>query len=501
MRVLFINPIGTKVSQRGLGINLSIATLASVLIGHGHTVSLYDMANHVGNSHIDNISTSLENYDPDVIGISILNAQYQNAVNVIRRLRQLTKAFIVVGGAEITAVGEKIFHDTDFCTDISVLGEGEQTFVDILACLQKDDYDSIKEVPGLILNDDGRLIRTSPAQILKDLNAYPPPNLDIFGIRRIKLYKVLASRGCPYNCSFCFNYLGRTWRCRSPYLVVNELKAAQKRYGFERFRFLDSTFNLRPDWVIELCAEIMKSDIFGLQWEALGVRADRMNKELAYRMAEAGCKRVAIGVETLADDVFKLINKGEKIDQIKAGVRIAAEYFDNVSVFVIIGLPNDTREKSLFTYKELKKLGPSQISFAIAVPYSGTSLKNWVEKNAIVLGDSYECFTRGADAFTSGVAFETKDFSKRERMEVFKILNTKEFRYISKSGIHRYLDPFSWIMDGMRYDMLHIHKHILSVFKHFISKIRLKIKTSMEDTSDLEIVYEKVPDGTWWIER
>ena len=87
MRVLFIDPPGNlkpKEGKPGGGLSIGIATLASVLIKHGHQVSLYDMANHYENRTIDSIKNSLDLFMPDVIGITILNAQYLFAIEIVK---------------------------------------------------------------------------------------------------------------------------------------------------------------------------------------------------------------------------------------------------------------------------------------------------------------------------------------------------------------------------------------------------------------------------------
>ena len=77
----------------------------------------------------DELNKVIDDYKPDIIGITILNAQYEGAVNIIKHLRKITCLPIVVGGAEITAIESKIFQDTDYAVDISVLGEGEESLV------------------------------------------------------------------------------------------------------------------------------------------------------------------------------------------------------------------------------------------------------------------------------------------------------------------------------------------------------------------------------------
>jgi len=507
MRVLFIDPPGNqkpKEGKPGGGLSLAIATLASVLIKHGHQVSLYDMANHYENRTIDSINKSLDIFMPDFIGITILNAQYTFAIEIVKKLRKLTDVPIIVGGAEVTALKEEIFYDMDFAIDVSVLGEGEESFLEILEAYKNNSsstlIDKLRKINGIIINNDRSVIKTGDVQLVSNLDDYPPPDFSIFGVKRWRMYRLQGSRGCPFNCSFCYQYLGDSWRKRSPKKIIEDLLGAYKKYNYTYIRFLDPVFNFRIEWVHELCDELIASGLSDIPWEAQGVRADKINEDLCKKMVKAGCKKVFIGVESLHPEVFKLIKKGESIESIKRGVSISVQHFEEVSVFFIIGLPNDTKERSLYTYNEVKKLKPTGISFSLAVPYSGTRLLEWVNEQATIIGSSHNTYTRGSQAFESGVAYETKEFTKEERLDVFRIFNTKEFRYVSESKIHYYLDPLLWLKDAFGYDRENIDKHLFHVSANYLNRFYQKFKSiALGDKRGYEIEYERVPNGTWWI--
>lgn len=506
MRILFIDPPAIQKPKKGKpagSLNLGIATLTSTLTKFGHQVSLYDMANHYENYEIEAIRNSLKIFQPEVIGVSILNAQYLPAIDVIKKLRSFTDIPIVVGGGEVSILKEKVFHDMDFAINISVLGEGEESLLNVLDAYKKNSsnlIDALKKIDGIIINDNKNLIKTGDVRLVSNLDDYPYPDFSIFGLKRFRMFRLQGSRGCPYNCSFCCQYLGKSWRRRSPQKIVDELLKAHEKYHYTYIRFLDPIFNFREEWVYELCDTLIKTGLCDIPWEAQGIRADKINADLCNKMIKAGCKKVFIGVESLHPDVFKLIKKGETLEAIKRGVSIAIEHFEEVVTFIIIGLPHDTKERSLYTYNELKKMKPACISYALAVPYSGTRLLDWVNEYATISGSSYDSFTRGADAFESGVAYETDEFTKEERLETFRIFNTKEFRYVAKSKIHRYLNPLLWFKDAYKYDKENLHRHLFYISRNLISRFHRKFKSVIyEDKSGYDIEYEKIPDGTWWV--
>jgi len=203
-------------------------------------------------------------------------------------------------------------------------------------------------------------------------------------------------------------------------------------------------------------------------------------------------------------DVYNLIDKGETLDELIHGVQVALRYFQTVSLYIIIGLPGDTMSRSLYTYNEVKKLGRGIgvmnepiVNYSLAVPYSGTKLKDWAIENARAMKDSHETYTRGSEAMNAGAAYETEDFSSKERLKVYKILQTKEFRYVSVSKIHRYLTPFLWLRDSILYDSSNIMSHLLFIYRRVLNELRGNIRNS----SYKEYVeYDRIPDGTWWLD-
>ena len=251
MKVLLIDPRGKHIPKQekpGVALNIGLATLASVLLQHDYKISLFDMANHYCNDD-SNLIKLLQQEKIDVIGFSILNSQYNNAIETIKKIRKYTRALIVVGGAEATALKEDIIISSDDSIDIVVLGEAEESFLDLLKYVKNHERDKICLVEGIIINRrrmtdvkpknitqlDDKYIFTGEVGKVKDLDKYPNPNMDIFGISKMSEYKIMASRGCPFKCNFCFTYLGRSNRRRAPSRIVNQLETDYKKFKFEKY--------------------------------------------------------------------------------------------------------------------------------------------------------------------------------------------------------------------------------------------------------------------------
>ncbi|HLQ76119.1 MAG TPA: radical SAM protein, partial [Terriglobia bacterium] len=237
-------------------------------------------------------------------------------------------------------------------------------------------------------------------------------------------YLVVHSRGCPYYCTFCSvpKINGRKFRKRSPEGTIDELRYARKEYVFRDFEFLDDNLTLDVEHAKRMCEALIQADL-GVGWYANnGIRADRLDRELAQLMKRAGCKGVAIGVESADDEVLKNIKKGETVEQLRRGILMMKEAGITVGGHFIIGLPGDTLEEVEKSIRFRDEVGLDYAYFNQLVPYPGTELGEWALQNTTILVDNV------TDASHFGkseqVFMETPEFPKADREKIFKILAT-----------------------------------------------------------------------------
>lgn len=167
-------------------------------------------------------------------------------------------------------------------------------------------------------------------------------------------YAIMTSQGCPYQCIYCAAR-NRPWRARSIENCYQELKQAKEKYGITTFQILDDCFNLKPERVIEFCHKIKG---LNLSWYCSnGLRVNGFDKELAQIMADAGCKEVSFGIESISDDILVNIKKGITSAQVNEAIKIAKKHFRFVNGFFIIGLPGSTYQKDLVTLHWTLKQG------------------------------------------------------------------------------------------------------------------------------------------------
>jgi radical SAM superfamily enzyme YgiQ (UPF0313 family) len=181
----------------------------------------------------------------------------------------------------------------------------------------------------------------SPAYHLAPMAHYASEGFVDGSLSRVRSGLVLANRGCPFACSFCYLHFGRRLRHRPVPATLAELRALNADYGIRHFFFLDYTFTLDRQWVTELCAGIREwgADI---SW-ICQTRVDCLSDSVLGEMRAAGCDGVWLGVESPELEQRRYLSKERiGISEIDNAVQLIRRHGINVLAFVMVGLPNET---------------------------------------------------------------------------------------------------------------------------------------------------------------
>jgi anaerobic magnesium-protoporphyrin IX monomethyl ester cyclase len=383
MKVLFIHqPFRIGFEKRG---NPRIAPrtlllLGSCLLRNGHTVKVHDMQiDHLG---IDSIHDIVREYDPDIVGFTIHSVPHIPTVGkCVKAVRESSKkAVIVTGGLVTSHIKGKIFSQIPEL-DIVVLNEGEKTVVDLAEALGKNE--SLDSVNGILYkNGDGELLETASKPLMKDLDDLPQPAYELIEMERYNDPSIIfpyieTQRGCPYSCKFCGVHFpgdksSRVVRYRNVSDIVDEIELLHGKYGFNKFYFSDDTFTINHQHVNNICNEMIERELNSkVAWSAY-TRADRVKPEVLNTMYKAGCRVLAIGIETGSQKGLEKINKKSSIDQYINGIRMIKDAGINVHVLFIIGFPETGHEEIYETLKFLIDNEPTKTQLFVFHPIPGT---------------------------------------------------------------------------------------------------------------------------------
>lgn len=426
--VVLIDPRGWQGAVNGCqpSPNIGIAYLVPVLRRHGHEVVVIDLNNEAIDD--DSILNLIEKLDADIVGISAKTATMKDSRNLAQKVKaHLPLATVVLGGPHTKFAYEQLVAEPWF--DIVFVGEAEKSLP--LLCDRLAKNESVDELPGVITraslqrraNIDRALINGN------ELDYLPFPEFDLFPqnvrVHLRKGYQLVTSRGCVYNCTYCSvpEISGKTFRKRSIVNLIEELRWAQKKYDVSHFEIIDDVFNLDIERSKQMCRALIEADS-GLTWSCPnGLRADRVDAELADLMAESGCLSVMVGVESADPMVLSAVKKGETIEDIEKGIKIFKEAGIHVGGYFIIGLPGDSFESQRRSVDFAKSLD-IEAHFNMLTPYPGTEIWEWAKLNARFLRDIEEGLHFADDPKKLNIVIETDDFSSVDRQRAYELVHT-----------------------------------------------------------------------------
>ncbi len=374
MRTLLINPpyAFSEIPIMPMG----IAYIAGVLEHNGNEVQILDLL--VSKYTEDKIRRKLEEYQPDIVGVTSVTMNYPVASEILKHCKKVNKDIItVIGGPHVTFSAVETLNEAPWI-DVVVKGEGEQTMLDIIGGKKMED------IPGIAFRADGIKL-TGERDLIHNLDEIPLPARHLFPLSRYHALDVhasiIAGRGCPFNCIFCVGSKmgGRRARFRDPKLVVEEIEQVLA-YGFREVNFEDDLLTLNHRHVHALCDEISARGL-KFNWSVFA-RVDTVNLELLRRMREAGCNWMLYGVESGNQQILDTVKKKVTLDQIREGVRLGKEAGISIMASFIIGLPGETRETLNETINFALELD-TPWGFNVLAPFPGTEVREKADEYKI----------------------------------------------------------------------------------------------------------------------
>ena len=346
--------------------------LDAVLRRAGHEVTL---ANLSGVSW-EKAGELLRRLAPELVGIS----QFTHNRTESLRLAALAKkrvpgCLVALGGPHATHCWQEQLERHPE-VDAIVLGEGEQTLVELVEARQHGR--DLAAVAGLALRQGGRPLQTAPRAAIAELDLLPLPGEDpgdTVGVDlRRQLEFVITSRGCPASCLFCSSPLfwGRGVRFRSPASVVNELRLLKERYGLIYFSFRDDTFTANRGRVLEIC-RLIEEERLHILWNCQS-RVNAVDEEMLAAMKRAGCECIQFGVESGSPEMLKALGKRILPADVERAAQAVRRVGINLSVYLITGIPGEGEEDLKQTVRLIEKIKPQDGQVSPLVYYPGTEL-------------------------------------------------------------------------------------------------------------------------------
>ncbi len=358
-----------------------LSKILAIAQEEGHEIELF-----IPNNSFEKYINSIKQFNPEVACYSIYTCQYPLAKKIGQELKKFNSKIINIAGNRYPTY---LKGDLEQPFDISVMGEGEETFYDLLNVINKGGI--LNQVKGIIYKNKAGVVINKPRQRIKNLDKYPNAirfkkilsqiyrSVSIPTLSKNPHYAIMEySRGCLGVCNFCDNanfWIKKSTKVvhRSAKKVVDEMKQIQKSCKPVIFYFMDLNFTAYPDKVWELLEE-METQGLDASWYCMSNISSAENQtSLLKAMREKGCYKIAFGVESTKDENLKKMNKsfdGEMLDvnKTKKVLRQTADLGFVNQGFYIIGFEWDSQDSILAQAKGLLDLDIHLLNIGIYTP-------------------------------------------------------------------------------------------------------------------------------------
>jgi len=390
---LSFGALGTMLSANGHDVAIYDADFDRALIGksepYEYTFSsqekiraaLQDRGHYVWKE----IDRTIRGFNPDVVGITTMTSKYPMALRIAEMAKSINRdVTVVIGGHHSSIFGPKLVQDTNI--DFAVIGEGEMTFLELINrfCDPRPDF---TRVNGLTYTDGDRTVTNSPRELLSSLDVLPIADRDLkINEGYVSENNIMASRGCPFNCSYCGAQViwKRKVRRRSVPLITREIEYLLRRGSSRAIQFWDDTFTGDRRFIGELMPALRKFD--GLTFSCI-TRLDVIDRETLTQLKGAGCNLILFGIESGSDEILKRIDKKMTREMIRQKTALVHAAGIPWLGFFIMGYPGETREDILATLAFMREVNPSYAEINIFNPLPGTRIWNELEAQGLVGSD------------------------------------------------------------------------------------------------------------------
>lgn len=459
MKILLADSHGAVLGKDQTSANLSLLYLASYLKKYSEVDAefMYIPQAKSAAHHLKMI----REFSPEIYAVSFTSFTALRTYRLINTIKQeFPSVLIVCGGPHATHAPNEVLQKS--ATDICVIGEGEQTFLEIVV-----NYRNIENkrasIKGIAFKEDGKVIKTATRELISDLDNIPFPlrslvnNDDYCGLtysRARPNTEMVVTRGCPQRCVFCANPVfrlesGPLFRSRSPKNIAEEARELYMM-GYREIYIHSDELNVKLDWSIGVCRELANLGFKDLYFQC-NMRVLPMSEELAYWMKKANFWLVRIGLETTSNRVLTGIMKKMTFDNTeKACVTLRSKGIKILAFTMLFNyweengkLQHETLQEVQKTIKDVYKLWRKGLvnytSWAFACPVQGSELYDIARRKGMIDEEYYPGDTWNTFDFLNGISKNefNKVYASARRQQALMAFFSGNIEWRNYKGISR----------------------------------------------------------------
>ncbi|MBN1354237.1 MAG: radical SAM protein, partial [Candidatus Omnitrophica bacterium] len=321
---------------------------------------------------------------PDCVAVTAVTPSIISAAKMAKMIKcNFPGLPVIIGGAHFTALPEKTLSEyADF--DAGVVGEGEQTIVELVCALSSGG--DLSDLAGIAFRGEGETVLTKPREFIKNLDELPFPAWEtlsgfphkyrpaIFKYKRLPSAQIVTSRGCPHECIFCdTSVFGRNVRFHSAGYVLDEIEYLVKKFGIRDIIFEDDQFLLKKGRLEDICSGLLKRKT-RISWSCNGRVNSVDNIDLLHLMKLSGCWQINYGIESGNQEILDAAKKSITLEKVRDAVRLTHKAGISSKGFFMLGLINETEKTIKDSINFAKNIPLDDVSVFMLTPFPGSSL-------------------------------------------------------------------------------------------------------------------------------
>jgi radical SAM superfamily enzyme YgiQ (UPF0313 family) len=434
MRVTFV-ALGWE--QLGISLLSSIAKQSGHHVGLAFSPSLFHDRYNLNVPFLaklfddrKDVLSAIQEQKPDVLAFSALTGNYQWMLGIAKDAKLLfPNVKVIFGGVHVSAVPDRALAQPQ--VDYVCVGEGDVAFPLILKAIEQGGRTTEPIVNTRYKSSDGRIVKGTQTGFIQGLDSLPVFDKTLWEnhINIGDWYLTMASRGCPYRCTFCFNNFfarlpeersGKYVRQRSVDHMMRELRVAKKRYKLRFLEFEDDVFTVDKKWVKAFLDQYKKE--IGVPFQCL-THPKYMDDDIARWLSDAGCQYVQMGIQTM-DDEFKYqsIRRYEKSEHVYQAMEIMRKYHLRSKVDHMFGLPGEPIEAQEAARKLYIQHPPYRIQTFWTNFLPGTELVQQGLTMGLITSEEVERLNDGMDFDFYRDSAKVTDPQKRKKYKAYEVL-------------------------------------------------------------------------------
>ena len=392
LNFLLVMPRLVATIGEGYHFPLGIAYISAVMKQSGFNVFTLNL-NHIEGVIDEIVNKKIVDFDIDVVMAGGLSGQYNSLKSIVDCVHyNFPKIQIIIGGGIITADPKVAMTALEYA-NIGVIGEGEETVVELCNVLQSPPR-TLAEISGIIYCSGGEWTQTKPRDEIKNLDLLPFPDYEGFeldkylelspaisnGINGGSSFSLISSRSCPYQCTFCFHTLGKKYRQRSMDNVTEEIKLLVEKYKIKHIKISDELF-AREKERVRIIENFSKEN--AITWNA-SFRVDDVDEELIDILKNGNCTSMVFGLESADNRILKSMRKHITVEQIEKTLKMAYDADLPINGNFIFGDTEETIDTANATLDWFEKHEDYGILLDFIITFPGTYLYKYALQNGII---------------------------------------------------------------------------------------------------------------------